>query len=179
MKPLDLDYAQPSTVSGRWNIGLFLVGLLLLALIFIRHYALKEEISNLEGRNTHLPIVMQTTKDTPSVLENTALEDEFRRINNLVYRLAAPWEELFASLENSRGSDIVLLSLDIDGINKGKIVIIGEARDSAALVGYWQRLQAQDMFAQVILRNHKLKPPNQLSARPIGFEIDAQWIRWR
>jgi len=180
MKPLDLDYAQPSVVTRWWGTALFITGLALLATIGFQYHQLTEEISALEQGNLSLSRYVPRNNVGASPFSGDAdLQEELKYINAVVQQLAVSWDELFEMLETSQSRDVALLSLDVDAEKRGRIVITGEARDSSALINYWQRLQTKGVLSGVALRNHNLKPPTQFATRPVEFELDAQWIGWR
>jgi len=97
---------------------------------------------------------------------------EVRAANEVLDRLALPWDALFADVERALGPDVALTLVQPDP--KGRTVVIdGEARHLNALLTLLARLDAAPALAEAHLRQHewRVTDPN----RPLAFTVEARW----
>lgn len=102
----------------------------------------------------------------------TQLRDEIRRANQVLHRIALPWDGLFSELERRRGNSISLLSLQPDLQNR-VVRIAGEARNLKAMVAYVRRLGAGAALYDVRLVDHQRMEDDP--QQPIRFTLVAGW----
>lgn len=97
---------------------------------------------------------------------------EVRAANEVLDRLALPWDALFADVERALGPDVALTLVQPDP--KGRTVMIdGEARDLNALLTFLARLDAAPALAEAHLRQHEWRVTDP--HRPLGFSVEARW----
>jgi len=114
-----------------------------------------------------------TATQPPSLaIAGTELAAERDRAGRLAQRLAVRWDQLFGVLETTAEQPIALLALEPDA-DKQELVVTGEARDFAALMAYYQSLQQQRIFRDVVLQTHQVN--RQDRDKPVRFRIVAEW----
>jgi Tfp pilus assembly protein PilN len=170
MRHLQLDYvAHPA--GARWlGIGLLAVAALAGAKQADVFVSAKREIAQLESR-----LVRLESRDRPAMkvaLPESTLR-EIRRANDVIERIALPWDRLFRAVESAAGEKIGLLGITPDQ-KSGTVEVGGEASDLNAMFDYVKRLQRQPALARVYLLNHKLN--DQDPQHPIRFTVTASWL---
>lgn len=97
---------------------------------------------------------------------------DIRAANEVLDRLALPWDALFADIERSLGPDVALTLVQPDP--KGRTVMLtGEARHLNALLTFLARLDGTPTLAETHLKQHewRVTDPN----RPLAFTVEARW----
>ncbi len=87
-------------------------------------------------------------------------------------QLDLPWGGLLASLESTRPDGIALLSLEADA-RHGQLSLTAEAKDYAAMIDYYRRLQATPGLRDATLTQHGIREDGQ--AQPVRFTLRARW----
>jgi Tfp pilus assembly protein PilN len=97
---------------------------------------------------------------------------EVRAANEVLDRLALPWDALFADVERALGPDVALTLVQPDP--KGRTVVIdGEARHLNALLTFLARLDGAPTLAEAHLRQHEWRVSDP--HRPLAFSVEARW----
>jgi hypothetical protein len=174
-KNLDLDFIQHSPFSSAsvsWlGVSVFLLGMLT-AFLTWQHYQTKLTAKNEIAQKIHLlsdstqvtPIVSNTTADIPPETKT--------QIATTVATLTTPWNALLIAIEQSDVKDVALLSLEPSS-KKQQVLLSGEAKNLQAIMDYINRLEAQQMLAQVYLQKHNVDEANV--DKPVKFTVVAQW----
>ncbi len=175
MKPLQLDFAPSSarrllhaTPAAWWlllaaSIVLCLSAGLAIARLSQQHKQLQSQQRLQEERRAAAPV--QAAQPAIAPAQATA-------VNGAVMQLNLPWRDLHEAIEQGTPATIALLSLDPDPATR-TLRIVGEARNSDAMLGYVELLKQQAFFASAALVKHEVseQDPNQ----PLRFQIDVQW----
>ena len=101
------------------------------------------------------------------------LRAEIKQANEVLAQLAMPWETLFKDVESSQRDHVALLSIEPDS-EKRVIKIIGEAKDTDAMLGYIRLLQKKESLTDVYLQSHRVE--QQTAEKPIRFALIASWV---
>jgi hypothetical protein len=99
------------------------------------------------------------------------LAPEVRQANDVIVRMSAPWERLFAAIERAGNPRIALLALNPDP-KSGKVELTGEAADRGALVEYLAGLR-QSGLRNVYLLNEQANVQGAPGA--LRFVVTAAW----
>jgi hypothetical protein len=93
-------------------------------------------------------------------------------INRVVTQLNLPWGELFSVFEAKTLPTVALLSLEPDS-QKQLLKITAEAKTPEDMVIFFESLQAESKFPEVVLTKHEVneQDPN----RPIRFALEVHW----
>lgn len=167
---LELDYL-PHTGTARWlGIGLLVVAALVGAKQADAYVTAKREIAQLQARLSRFE-----SRGGPATI--LALPEatvrEIRRANDVIERIALPWDRLFRAVESAAGEKVALLGITPDQ-KSGTVEVSGEAADLNAMFDYVKRLQRQPSLTRVYLLNHKLN--EQDPQHPIRFTVTASWM---
>lgn len=93
-------------------------------------------------------------------------------VNAVVAQLNLPWGTLLSAMEQAGGPAVALLELNFDPRNlfiKG----VAEARNSAGMISYIERLKQQPVIDGVTLTRHEFA--DQDDSQPVRFEFEARW----
>ena len=174
-KNLDLDFIQhspfsPASVS--WlGVSVFLFGLLTVFFTW-QHYQTKLTAKNEIVQKINL--LSESTQVTPTV--NSVIADispeTKTQIVATVTTLTTPWNALLIAIEQSDVKDVALLSLEPSS-KKQQVLLSGEAKNLQVIMDYINRLEAQQMLAQVYLQKHNVDETN--ADKPVRFTVVAQW----
>lgn len=99
-------------------------------------------------------------------------EAAIKQANQIIGKLAFPWDGLFQRIEASVGDDVRLLSIEPD-IEGKTLRLTGEAKDLQTMLAYEQRLQDTPGFVRPHVVSHKLQPPEAM--RRVGFSVVMGW----
>jgi hypothetical protein len=144
-------------------------GLALAVLAF--HSELQAENSRLDARVARLePHAANTIVPTRV---DQAVERKVRHANEVIDRLALPWDRLFRAVEGAATPRIVLLGI-VPETSGGTVQITGEAVDPEAMFDYVRRLEQQPDLANVFLLQHQRE--ERRPRQPIRFVAMGSWI---
>ena len=101
------------------------------------------------------------------------LEQEIRRVNEVIDQLALPWDRVFRAVEGAAAERVVLLGIAPDA-KAGMVQISAQAADAEAMFDYLGRLEQQRELSQVYLLEHQRE--RQKTLRPIRFLVSASWL---
>ena len=101
------------------------------------------------------------------------LEQEIRRVNEVIDQLGLPWDRVFRALEGAAAERVVLLGIAPDA-KAGMVQISAQAADAEAMFDYLGRLEQQRELSQVYLLEHQRE--RQKTLRPIRFLVSASWM---
>ncbi|MDH4061309.1 MAG: hypothetical protein OEU94_10905 [Aquincola sp.] len=168
MKRLDLNIAERRRVPlAVWLM--LLVGGVLSVDAGLRVVSLGDELDRANMRSGTRPrsamVVSASTADP-------ALAKDLRAAEQVVQRLALPWDDLFRTVETAASDRVALLAIEPDA-QKKELAISGEALDYLALLTYVARLSEPGQLTDVHLVRHETKPDDP--RHPLTFTIAANW----
>ena len=89
-------------------------------------------------------------------------------------QLQLPWARLLETLQDTRTSEIALLSLEADG-RRGDFTLAALAKNHAAMLDFLEALQQAPGFAQVSLTRHELRDLD--GEQRVHFTLRGDWTR--
>lgn len=173
MRALSLDYLQTKTTSKLTGFLLLLIGISIAVAIGLQFRTINAALTVAEEKTGHLEKLLQRntgavtqSKPSPGTL------DEVKQANEILQKLALPWEGLFKSLESSNTDKIALLAIQPD-VTKQVMKLNGEAKDLNAMLDYIKQLQQDKILANISLLTHEinLRDPE----KPVRFTLSATW----
>ena len=171
MRAIEIDFARSAPRrSSTGLLALLVAGALALGALAL-HSELEMEASRLDARLGQLEPGAARNAQLP-VRVDEAVQSRIRQANDVIDRLALPWDRLFRAVEGAATPRIVLLGISPDA-RTGSVQITGEAPDSPALFDYVQRLQRQAEFANVFLLQHQRE--ERRPGQPLRFVAVGTW----
>lgn len=167
MKRLDLDFAPRRRVPfGVWMM--LLVGVVLSVDALLRAAALSDDIE----RAAAAAASPRGSSRTADARIDPALAKDLRAAEQVVNRLALPWDALFLTVEKAASDRVALLAIEPDA-QKRELAITGEAFDYLALLTYVAQLSEPGQLSDVHLVRHETKKDDP--RHPLTFTIAARW----
>lgn len=102
-----------------------------------------------------------------------ALARDTKRAEQVMQRLALPWDELFGAVESAGTERVALLALQPDS-RRRELNISGEAADFASMLAYVDRLGKSGALHGVHLVRHETRQDDP--QHPIQFTVAARWV---
>lgn len=175
MRALRLDY-QRSNQPVPWLGGGLLLTALAAFILMNNHYqGLNQQIDYWENRldrierqSGHNALVAPPLTEQASRAQSL----EIGQANQVLRQLGLPWNALFKAVETSGGPGIALLSMEPD-MQKGTVIISGEAKNLDALLNYVRQLSAREIFGSVFLQSHHVQQSDP--EKPLRFSVLANW----
>ena len=172
---MHLDFINPRRRTSLWGWLLLLLGLAgvggLLAWSLLELApsvrAGEAQLQRLQSAVAAREPVLQTLSDEQLAADSTQARAVLQLLNT-------PWADLFAAIEGSSEQGVALLNLEPDAV-RNELVLNGEARNYAALMGYYRYLQQQPMLSSVALQTHQVNQQDR--DKPVRFRISAHWER--
>jgi Tfp pilus assembly protein PilN len=173
MRALDLDLRRESR-SGRWaGMVLLAGGVACAAVIGLEYVQVADEADRVRSSVRESGMAKRTRAlEAPGGAEAQKVALEIKQASDVVFELARPWGELFATAELARTPDVALLSIESDN-EKQRVRISGEARTLESVLEYLRSLSARPALAEVYLQSHELQ--KQDPQRPVRFVLGAEW----
>ena len=168
---LDLDYAARRRAKRLPGLALLAVAVLLALWLGLERAAALREADALQGQ---LDRAARTPGAAPRL--DPRLAREVRQANEVLVRMSAPWERLFAAVEAASNARIALLALNPDP-KSGKIELTGEAAERGALVEYLVALRQQPALKNVYLLSEHATVQGAPGA--LRFVVTATWTEAR
>lgn len=101
------------------------------------------------------------------------LAQAWQRAQGASEQLGLPWENFFAQLGRaSAGGDVAFVSIEPDA-QKGRVVLVAEARTLAAMLQFIRALQASADFSEVQLQSHTIN--KMVPEQPVRMRVSATW----
>ena len=175
MRTLSLDYQRNRRAPSWIDILLLAGGLIAAVLIGIHYLNSFSEINALEAKQSAFERKpnYDAVDSRLASLNAQQLRAEIKQANEVLAQLAMPWETLFKDVESSQRDHVALLSIEPDS-EKRVIKIIGEAKDTDAMLGYIRLLQKKESLTDVYLQSHRVE--QQTAEKPIRFALIASWV---
>lgn len=173
MRPLHLDFHPRATALSRLGFALCAIALALIVYLLLSFVSLNAEQENLEAKWAGLQGKKrnQASRSLKSA-DFARLKAEFQRANEVVDRLAAPWDALFKAVESAGSEDVALLGIQPDP-EKRLVKIDAEAKDFSAMLEYVKRLAREDVLDSVHIVSHQIN--QQDPQKPVRFVAIASW----
>lgn len=168
MKPLALDFAA-SHAPSRWGAVLLVLGMAVCVAAGAAYWRLLQHRNALEARVDQLAL---RTEGANARRADAAPDERARALGVVRERLTVPWERLFQDVESCDGPDVALLQMQ-PNITQHQVMLMGEARDRAALESYMRRLEETASLEGVHLAQHNQAPDSGPWA--IRFALTAKW----
>jgi hypothetical protein len=169
MTRLVLDFAARSNRPSIVGLALLLAGLLAAGMVTLDylkvdagHQALLRALASVRVKNT-----TSQSKQADTALVAQQIADVSAR-----HRLDLSWPQLMEALDRARGKDVGYLAIEAEG-HGGKVTLKAEARDSDAMLAFYQRLQTTPGLFDVILAEHELNDVDGVSS--VGFTMKLGW----
>ncbi len=176
---LHLDLAPDSwhlaarrTPAGVWAMGLIGVGCLAAAATTwwrgeVERSALQQQIA---ATAAHMAVA-QRRRLPPPVVASTP--ERRAAVDAWIAGLNVPWSDLFSALQAAGAPSVGLVELTAEA-RKRSVRLVAEARDSAAMLAYVERLRTGPMWSAVALVSHQ--QTNEQATEPVlRFEVQLQW----
>jgi Tfp pilus assembly protein PilN len=175
MRPLMLDFQNDRRTPPWFSVVLLLSGVVMTLYLSIHSADLLSELSSLEEEQIALERKSKHKSDSPrpAAIDAPQLQAEIRQANEVLERLALPWDPLFKEIESSPTIPIALLAVEPDTA-KRLITITGEAKNLEAMLNYIRLLQGKKSLAHVYLKNHHIEM--QIAEQPVRFVVVASWV---
>jgi hypothetical protein len=175
MQELFLDYQARFRQTDRLDRRLLIGALLVSALLGGGYAVLSWQIEALDASKSEYQ--QQTSPrgalhNKLNALSGEQLRSEIQQANDVLTRLALPWEALFRDLDAAQQERVALLSIVPDPQQR-TVKISGEAKNFAALIEYVRKLQANRSLTGVYLQSHRIE--EQMAEKPVHFAVIAGW----
>ena len=180
MSRLRLKFPDRGQTVPRIDFSVLLIGLLLLAGVFLQFRQVTEEANFWTHRVERLEKQQQQkaaprTRATPRIKEvGQEIRKEIIQANAILDQINLPWEALFDAIEQAATEEIALLSLQ-PNVSSRTVRIGGEARSMSELLDFVEALERESVVERVHLLNYKIKQDNP--HRPVVFLLTAAWIQ--
>lgn len=98
--------------------------------------------------------------------------EEERKLSSGLRQLTTPWGDLLGAAENAANPDVAVLSLQQEPA-QNVLKLVGEARDTKAMLDYVQRVGEAKRIRSATLDNHKVVVDQP--GRPLRFTVTARY----
>ena len=174
MRALRLDFAARRGAGGWPGAVLLVAGGLAAAAVGLHAFEVDQEIERLGERKVELERRLRGLAQRAGPVQPAAPEDQrvLRDMEQVLDRLATPWQRLFEETAAAAGDPIALTGLNPDTQTR-TVRISGIAPDLPAVHAFVARLAERPGLAQVHLAQHEAGPAG---ATPrVGFTVIARW----
>lgn len=154
MRALRLDYRSRAGRATWLRVALFACGFIAAGLVTQRAQEIDAELQGLQAEISRLEQRAEPKPKALSRQEREAVERTSAALQAVGRRLARPWDDLFAALENAQTSGIALLSIDPDADKT--VLITAEARDLSQMLRYAKRLRSASAFNEAHVTKHEI-----------------------
>ena len=172
MRALQLELLQTARRSSGGSVVVLAAGIAA-ALMTMSYYGeLKSESGQLESQAARLE---RSARGLAPILPqmDESLRQEIREANEVIDRLALPWDGLFRSVEDAATDRVTLLGIAPDA-RSGTVEISAQASDTQAMFDYVGKLEQQSELSQVYLLQHQRDRRN--TGAPVRFLVSASWM---
>lgn len=172
MRLLQLELAPRA--QRPWLLGLSLAAAAFVAVDTLwQAQRLRDDLAAAQAAQAERRLNVGAAAPSPALaLSNPELARGIREAEQVVQRLAQPWDTLFQAIEAATTPRVALLAVEPDTAST-TVAISGEAADHKAVIEYLHRLGAEGRFHGVHLLRHELRSDDP--QRPIAFTLQAQW----
>ncbi len=172
MRPVQLDFLKAARNTSGAGVVLLAAGVVAAFVVLSFYGELKSETQQLESQAARLERRARGLSPIATPVD-ASLQQEIRRVNEVIDQLALPWDRLFRSVEGAATDSVALLGIAPD-VKSGMVQISAEASDAQAMFDYVRRLGQQGEVTQVYLLQHERE--RQSTVWPIRFQVSASWM---
>jgi len=163
MRELRLDHHRAATPRLGWKL---FAASAVLALLVAHDYV--TAANGLERITAH----RARANPTAGSAEAERINQELQEANRVIADLATPWNALYDAIEQSRVSDVALLTAHPEP-KQQSILLSGEAKTYEAMLGFARQLEGKGMLSGVHVQSHEVRQHD--AQRPVYFTLAAQW----
>lgn len=174
MTPIRINFSKgrvPWRTTGSMLILAAIVGAGMLADQYRRKLSALDELQSKQAKLLKIYNDRSAASKSAAVL-SPDLQERLKAAQDVLDKLALPWEPLFQALETTADGNVVLLSLEPDP-EKKEIRIGAEAKDMEAMLAYVDRLRDVSVLKKVYISGHQIQMQNP--QKPVRFMVGAQW----
>lgn len=170
MRRIDFEYRPRKSWLG-W--GLLGVGAVMSGAITIAYLNLANEAGQWQtvAEKVARPLRAAPTSTTPQG-DTVRMTQEVDQANDVVRRLAMPWNELFKAMEDAAIDKVALLSVQPDPQQR-VVNLNGEAQAYADVLTYVLKLDDSGALTKARLLSHEIKRDDP--QHPVAFSVTARW----
>ncbi len=173
LRAVQLDLLQPERRASGGGVVLLAAGVVAVFVVLSFHGELKGEARQLEAQVAKLERRSRGLAPAGMRLDET-VQREIQRANEVIDKLALPWDSLFRAVEGAANDRVALRGIAPDA-KAGTVQISAETADPEAMFDYVRRLEQQSGLSQVYLLRHQRERRN--TVRPIRFLVSASWMK--
>jgi len=182
MRRIAIDFAPPTlartlrqTPVWAWGLGATGLALCLAAALCwqrsgLDQLALQAEIAAADARLA-ARVARSAAKPVAPLPDAQVLA-----VNSVAAQLNLPWGALLDAMEQAAAPSVALLEFNPDPKNH-RVKGLAEARTSAAMIAFVERMKRQPVFDGVSLTRHEFV--DQDDSQPVRFEFEARWPEGR
>jgi Tfp pilus assembly protein PilN len=172
MRALTLDFRRRPQAGGL-GIALLLAGVAAVALVGSEYRRVIDEEAQAQSGMHKVAVAGRKKVVRPEGVEDARkLAAEVAHARKLLVQMSLPWNEMFAGVEAVVSRDVGLLRIESD-IDRRRLQIDAEAKDTAAMLKYLRAMEVQSEFVDVYLRSHQVQL--QDAQHPVRFVLTATW----
>ncbi|ACB34881.1 fimbrial assembly [Leptothrix cholodnii SP-6] len=165
---LDFMQARPTPWLGWAAAG---IGLIVLAAVALPLLPLVQD--NQMRADALRTISRQTQEDSAQVIVQSPAERRRQaQSRRLLQQLDAPWNELFALLEQHADPQVGLLRIEPDA-GSGQIRLMAMCKDLGVMATWLRRLEQDPRLSDVQIVQHQIE--ELAPGRPVRFNLVARW----
>ena len=172
MSRLGIDFVRQRPAINRSGAAVLLCGFLSVGFSAQQYFGVRQDIAALKERLGTAAAVEKRARGQP-MPDVDQLRARIQLANQVVQKRAVPWDALFRDIEAASGKDVGVLSVQPD-VGAKVLRITGEARNSAALAAYIERLEKQPSLDEVYLAEHEVR--QESGRNPLRFGLQATWV---
>jgi len=173
LRALRLDFLQAARRrSGGGGVVLLAAGVAMAFVVLSFYGDLKGETEQLASQAARLERRARGLAPVAPPVD-ALLEQEIRRVNEVIDQLALPWDRVFHAVEGAAAERVVLLGIVPDA-KSGMVQISAQAADAEAMFDYVKGLEQQRELSQVYLLQHQHQ--RQKTLWPLRFLVSASWM---
>jgi hypothetical protein len=170
-RPLRIDLGRPA----KWSVGglaLLAIGALICGWTAWVAWSRTTELAALRDRIDHELAAKRIAAQQTAADRITVPDKQATAVNEAIGRLNVPWHQLFAAVEALRTKEAALLSIE-PNVQTGRLVIVAEARNPAAMLEMFGRAIESERFTGARLVQFEVT--DQEAVEVIRYSVEAQW----
>jgi Tfp pilus assembly protein PilN len=174
MRALKLDFVRRSSPLRGLGFALLAAALATAAYLTQCYLQRSAELDNWASQYRHLQKTQRSRTDSSSIATAATahLQEELKAADDVIARLAMPWDTLFSEVETSINDQVTLLSIEPDTA-KRELRLTAEARDLDAMLDYVRKVQSGSIFGDAYVVSHQIQ--QQDPQKPVRFVLEAKW----
>jgi len=170
---MELEFAEPQRRSRAMALYLLAGAAFVLAVVLWHSDQTEQENVKLEAAlQVEGGGQKRERKRTVDPISSADLDDKVRKANRVIRQFAAPWEDVFGTIESVNTDHVALLSLESDPAN-GQVRVGAEARNFKKMLEYLERLRQDGRLSPAVLQSHQIMVDDP--SHPVRFTFTASW----